>query len=481
MPIDAESLPTAESTLAVPGLLCVTPMASGGNLVHLGPAAGWMPPRGLSRWEREVSFVARADVTPDLGRSLHATLPNEQIPPKKLPLAYRAVEGSPYLALTPKLAAEARKLGLRVHTVGVDRVSAGFFYFAEGGAGAAVRAQGNLVEMLAASLKPSSTNAEIAALQEGLVDRLLAFYSDGAVSELAVELADALPRLSSDGTGLEGTQLEVFEVQARALSSRSARWETSARDMVEALQAASSRGDRTARVPLYGEARQQMMRPLKVQMGDDTVTLPARYRWTVIGQPREELKSPERAQPAQPVPAQPTPSPPRTGPSVPRPQQATSRRSPKPGLAAEGSSTPKQSSPTADGKPAEAAQATAAPEPDLKSEAKEAAPEVVGREANGKPAAEHVERSPRPDEAAAPAPEEPAAQDDEEAAAATSTDEANGDREPAAAQSPRPAAAARSTGPRALLVLLVIATGVAVYIRWHETIARFVWQYLHGE
>src|SRR5215472_14190970 len=106
MSIDAESPPNAESTLAVPGVLCVTPMVSGGNLVHLGPAAGWMTPRGLLRWEREIAFVARADMTPELGRALHATLPHEQIPPKKQPLAYRAVETSPFLALTPNLAPE---------------------------------------------------------------------------------------------------------------------------------------------------------------------------------------------------------------------------------------------------------------------------------------------------------------------------------------------------------------------------------------
>ncbi len=358
MPIDAESLPNAESTLAVPGVLCVTPLASGGNLVHVGPSAGWMVPRGLLRWEREISFIARTDMTAELGRTLHATLPHEQVPPKKLPLVYRAVESSPFLALTRKLAAEARK-HVRVHTVGVDRVSAGFFYFAEGGTGDAVRAQGNLVEMLAASLKPSSTNAEIASLQDGLVDRLLAFFSEGLVSEHAAELVDALPRMASDGTGLVGTQLEVFELQARALSSRSARWESSAREMAEALQGATARGDRTTRVPLYGEARQQMLRPLKIQMGADTFTLPARYRWTVIGQPREELKAPERPAAGQ-QPAQPTPSPPRTGPAVPRPEPTTGMRrlptaaSPQPAsVTAKGPAIDAQ--PKEDAKPAPAA------------------------------------------------------------------------------------------------------------------------------
>ena len=40
------------------------------------------------------------------------------------------------------------------------------------------------------------------------------------VSELAVELADALPRLSRDGTGLEGTDLEAFEARSSAFAAR---------------------------------------------------------------------------------------------------------------------------------------------------------------------------------------------------------------------------------------------------------------------
>jgi hypothetical protein len=481
MPID-ESLPNAESTLAVPGTLCVTPFP-GGNLVHVGPASGWMVPRGLLRWEREISFLARADMTAELGRSLRATLPHEQVAPKKFPLAYRAVEAAPFLALTRKLAAEARQRGLRVHTVGVDRVSAGFFYFAEGGEGAAVRAQGNLVEMLAVSLKPSATNAEIAALQDGLVDRLLAHFSNGQVSELAVELADALPRMANDGTGLAGTQLEVFELQARALSSRSARWETSARDLVEALQSAAKGSERSVRVPLYGEARQQMLRPLKIVLGGETITLPARYRWTVIGQPREELKSLERPQSPSPI-AQPTPSPPRTGPSVPRPEPTTGmKRLPKqPGGPVEDVTASSRAN-------AASAAASAPDSKDAKPKGEtqpanaEAAP-ALREEANGKEPArkEPAKEAPREAEKAKPSPEVASERDGGKPEKAAPEER----EEPAAAAKPQPATPShapahgtRRSAPRAIVILLVLATAVAVYVRWHDDIVRFVSQYIH--
>ena len=166
--------------------------------------------------------MAREDMTADLARSLHATLPHEQIARARFPMAFKAVEVSPLLPIAGNLVESARKQGACVHTVGVDRVSGDFFYFVEGGSRAPVSVQGNLVEMLAPSLTASSTNAEIEALLEGLIDRMLTSLSGGVVTELGVALADALPRLSRDGTGLEGTDIEAFETQARALADRSA-------------------------------------------------------------------------------------------------------------------------------------------------------------------------------------------------------------------------------------------------------------------
>src|SRR5215472_2850747 len=290
---------STDSTVGLPGVLCVSPVSSELSVVHLGPAAGWMPPGGLARWEKELSFVARGDMTEELAKSLRATLPWEQIPPKRLPLAYRAVEGSPFLPIASKLVSDVSAQGVRVHTVGVDRLSADFYYFAEGGSGEGVHVQANLVALLEPTLEPTSTNEQIRALQRALVDRLLAQLSGGVVSELAVELADSLPRLSRDGNGLDGTELDAFEEQARALASRSERWETSVRAMAHALARAGRRGEKTVRVPLFGEAREEVLRSIKVELGGKAVELPAWTRWTVHGAPRDEARPEEpKAKPA---------------------------------------------------------------------------------------------------------------------------------------------------------------------------------------
>src|SRR5580698_4603969 len=172
MPEDRDSK-SNDAVLAVGGLLYVGAPASGRSVVRVGPAAGWMVPRGIAQWERELSFVARAAMTPGLASALRATRAEEQIAPKRFPVAYKAVELSPLLALSSNLVEDARGQGVRVHTVGVDRVSGDFYYFEEGGGRDPLRVQGNLVEMLSPTIGSSSTNAEIAAGLDGLLDRLL--------------------------------------------------------------------------------------------------------------------------------------------------------------------------------------------------------------------------------------------------------------------------------------------------------------------
>jgi hypothetical protein len=315
----------AEATLAVPGVLCVSPLASDRSVVQLGPAAGWLLSRGIARWQREISFVARKDMTADLARAVHAVLPHEQIAPKKFPMTTKAVENSPFLPLRSKLLELVKERGVRVHTVGVDRVTASFYYFAEGGSADPVRIEGNLVEMLSPSLEPSTTNKEIEALREDLIDRLLTKFSGGGVSELAVELADALPRLSTDGRGLVGTNLEIFEVQARTLSGQSARFESRAQEIVRALDAAKRDGKDSATVPLFGEAHEEVLPALKVRIGGDTVELPPRRRWIVKGALREQ---PAKASGEEPVSA--TASKVATGPlRAPRPSDVPPAMKPK--------------------------------------------------------------------------------------------------------------------------------------------------------
>jgi hypothetical protein len=280
--------PDKSVTLAVPGVVQVRPLSAGKSAVRIGPSAGWLEPKGLSCWESELSFVVRGDLTATLARAVRATLPVEQIAPKRFPMAHQAVEVSPLLPIAANLAASVRGEGVRVHTVGVDRVSSGFYYFAEGGPGDAVRVQGNLVEMLAPSLTAASSNAEISALVDGLIDRLLAQLSDGVVSELDVELADALPRLSRDGTGLLGTDLDAFDSQARALAAGSQRWAASGLPLAQALAAAARLGQTFARVPLFGEARLESPTSLDVLVGGRVQRLPGRPLWTVQGTPRDD-------------------------------------------------------------------------------------------------------------------------------------------------------------------------------------------------
>ena len=314
MPDDRDSK-NDDAILAVAGALFVGAPVSGRSGVRVGPAAGWMVPRGIAQWERELSFVPRASMTQALASALRGTLADEQIAPKRFPMAKKAVEQSPLLALNSNLVDEVRAQGVRVHTIGVDRVSGDFFYFEEGGGRDGLRVQGNLVEMLAPTIGSSNTNAELAAALDGLLDRLLLHLSGGFVSELAVELADALPRLSRDGTGLAGTDLEAFEAKASALAVRAERWDAAARRIPQALDDAARKGLGVVQVPLFGEARQEERPALEVLVAGKALKLPGPHVWTVTGTPREEARpapsaatAPAMVSPT-PVPARPAPSP----------------------------------------------------------------------------------------------------------------------------------------------------------------------------
>jgi hypothetical protein len=316
--------PTTDSTLAVAGLLFVGPLASGtggvGTVaekggrsgVWVGPAAGWIAPRGIHLWERELSFVTRASLTSALVASLRATLPVEQIAPKRFPLAARAAAASPLIGIASNLVQPCVEQGLRVHTVGIDRVSGDIYYFEEGGGREPVRVQGGLVEMLAPSLKPGTSNDEISVMMDGLLDRMLLALSEGEVSELDVELADALPRLTRDGKGLEGTDLEAFEVEAAALAARAARFEAAARQIPDLLSTASRRGQGTTTIPVFGEAVKQTKPALDLSLRGKPLQLSPQPIWTVTGAPRiDEVAKPaaKAVDAAKPAAAAPAPQP----------------------------------------------------------------------------------------------------------------------------------------------------------------------------
>jgi hypothetical protein len=331
------SAPTApdDEVLAVPAVVCVTPEPPERKRVRVGAAAGWMVPKGIMDWSHEISLVTRADV-PAIVSATRATQAHEQIAPKKFPMAKRASEASPLLPIATSLSAAAREAGVRVHTVGVDRVSAEFYYLAEGGSQQPVRVQGNLFEMLTPSLGLSAGNAEILSHVNGLIDRLLVEMSGGLFGELEVELANALPRLSRDATGLEGTSLDTFDAAARSLTIESAHLDQAARELVGALAAASRAGSMSARVPLYGEALRSSRPALQVLIGGKLVKLPAQLLWTVTGPAREDVKgvSPEPPKAVRTVPppavavstaTSPTPVPPRVAGGTAPPTAASSK------------------------------------------------------------------------------------------------------------------------------------------------------------
>lgn len=271
-----------ESELGVPSVLYVAATAgTAGHLVAWGPSVGWMTPQGIVGWEREVSVVARDAVTAELKEELGATLPEEQIAAAKLPLTARAAKASPLVGVTRSLVEKLVAKGVRVHTVGFDKVSSGFYYFAEGGSAEPVRVDGSLFDMIAPALGAGS-NADVDRLLDGLIDRLVTQLSgESKLTEAALELAAALPKLTVDNTGLADCDLEAFEKKAAALESGSDKHAGLARSVAEALAAAGTNDK--VKVPLYGEARREVLPAMEVEAGGKMIALPAKNRWLVSG------------------------------------------------------------------------------------------------------------------------------------------------------------------------------------------------------
>ncbi|MEO6419460.1 MAG: hypothetical protein ABIP39_08650, partial [Polyangiaceae bacterium] len=188
--------------------------------------------------------------------------------------------------------------GVRVHTVGFDKVSSGFYYFAEGGSAEAVRVDGSLFDMIAPALGTGS-NADVDRLLDGLIDRLVSQLSGSKLSEASLELAAALPKLTVDNTGLADCDLEAFEKHAAALESRSDKHATLARSLAEVLAGAGAKEKLS--VPLYGEARREVLPALELDAGGKTIALPAKNRWVVSGVIVAETAKPAAAAAAAPV------------------------------------------------------------------------------------------------------------------------------------------------------------------------------------
>ena len=269
--------------LAIPGLVFVAPTDDlHPATVELDPAAGFRRPRGIRQWSHEASVVRVADLTDAIRKELGVQLPHEQLDAAKFPHAHRAAKTNPLVAVPHELVAALVGKGVRVHTVGFDKITSGFFYLAEG-AGEEQRVQGDLIEMLGPILQYGSANEDIERHLGRVVDRLLSALSGGAVNELRVELADALPTLAAKGAA-STVDVAAFEDEARALAEPAKKWETRARELASALEGATARKEPTLAIPLYGEARRVTRTEMELDVRGKRIVLPGRVEWVVSGE-----------------------------------------------------------------------------------------------------------------------------------------------------------------------------------------------------
>jgi colicin import membrane protein len=284
-------------SLAIPGVLYVGPSSDQEPAaLQVGPATGWVALKGLRTWSREISLVARADLTDALCAKLGVTLPEKHPGGTMLENARRAAKTAALVAVEPSLIDALAEAGLRVHTVGFDRTTAGFFYFVKGGSGEPVRLQANLIEMLALAM-PSADNAMLEASLDGLIGRIVTELSEGLLTEPQIELAAALPSLGEpDAEAVAKLQtLEGFLVLA---VSRSKRYEERARTALDAVSQATRQGKDTVNVGLFGDVRRSAQQELELEYADGDsggprkLTLPERSRWLVTTMVRETMAPP---------------------------------------------------------------------------------------------------------------------------------------------------------------------------------------------
>jgi hypothetical protein len=286
------------ASLGVPGVLYVG--TSGEQelaVLHVGPGVGWVALKGLHTWSREVSVAFKADLGEALWRELGATLPEKHPEIARLPHAYRAALASNLVAIDSSLVDRVVAGGVRVHTVGSDRITGGFYYFAKGGTGEAVRLQGNLVEMVASTMAASADNAAVEAALDGVIPRVLAELSGGVLSEAQIELAATLPALG-EPEAEAAVKLQTLEGFLVLSMARASRYEERARAAVEAIEQAEAQGAQRSNVPLFGDAHRVVQPALEIEYAEGESgarqrrTLREQSRWFVAGLVTETLPPP---------------------------------------------------------------------------------------------------------------------------------------------------------------------------------------------
>jgi hypothetical protein len=284
-------------SLALPGVLFVGEDERARLVAHLGAAAGWMVPKGITGWSTEVSVVARGALSEQVRRDAKIVMPEEQIPPAKMPLSHQAALKSPLVGVSSRLTQKLVDAGIRVHTIGADRVTSSFYYIAEGGGEDAIRVEGDLVAAVGHMLGERADNAAIERVLDGLVDRLLRSLSKDRVAELSLELAAALPRAAADGSGMQDVDLDAFEKELAQLIGSSEKYAPFLREIASKI---AETNERKVEIPLFGDARKVSQGPFDLQVGEKKVPLTTYERWLATGPLTEPTAKPATPAP-QPV------------------------------------------------------------------------------------------------------------------------------------------------------------------------------------
>ena len=284
------------ASLSVPGVLHVGSSEHDLAVLHVGPTAGWVALKGIRTWSREIAVVRKADLTDAIRKELALVLPEAQPQAASLANAKRAAQASPLVAVESGVAEKLAAKGVRVHTIGSDRITGGFYYFAEGGSRPPVRVQGNLIEMVAAALPATADNAAVEASLDGVIDRVLGELSGGTLTEAQIELAAALPSLGEDA-GEAAAKLQTLEGFVALAANRAAKYEERAKAVVDALGRVEG-GKDSVQVPLFGEARRAPQPEIEIEYAEGAAgeqhkrKLPARSRWLVAGLISETMPPP---------------------------------------------------------------------------------------------------------------------------------------------------------------------------------------------
>ncbi len=294
----------SDGIVAIPGIVCVTETTpTGGRVVHGGDAAGWLKPAGILSWSHEVSVVARKDISDALCRDLRLLLPENRVLAIQFPRVHKAAKVAPLLAVSSDDAKSLMERGIRVFTVGFDRISGGFFFFAQGGEKGTTSLQADLYQAIVPSLEAGDSRTDIDAWLDGIVDRLLVEKSDGILSDMAVERAAALPR--GAGAGQPVRALDDLEASMKEIEQASVPFEKAAKEMISLLERSERNDETRVSIPLFGEAIREEQPVLVLQMmegegGKTTfVQLSARFRWLVKGPIGEPAVAPTPAEEGQ--------------------------------------------------------------------------------------------------------------------------------------------------------------------------------------